>query len=281
MMNKTAAACVIAIMAALTGEAIGQGMLLGVERDRSAAPAWTPASLTAPFSWYDPSDMATMWQDSARTTPVTAAGQSVCALDDKSGAGNHVTQATTGNCPVLTLDAGSRPYLACGGTKSLVGGVTAIIQNTGLFFVSSASQATGAGGMIWAIQTPAGNEMTEFSYSSNGSGYEFSGRRLNTDGFTTSSVGSADTAIQSVIGVHDYSGATTTIYKNGTAVFGPTAAQTAGLTANSTSSTFSICSWTNGGYNVNANIYQVVVGQVLSAGDRASLDTFLRSKVGL
>lgn len=242
--------------------------------------AWTPASLTAPFAWYDPSDFSTMWQDAARTTPVTAAGQSVCALNDKSGGAYHVTQATAANCPVLTLDASNRPYLACGGTKSLVGGVTNLVQNASFLFASAAVKAN-TGGMIWAIQTPAGNEMTEFSYSNNGTGYEFSGRRLNTDGFTTSAVGTADLTIQSVIGVHDYSGATTTIYKNGTVVFGPTAAQTAGLTANATSAASSVCSWTNGGFNVGANVYQIVIGQSLSASDRSSLDTFLRSKVGL
>jgi hypothetical protein len=268
-----------ALVAVAAGSAFGQQLLLGVGR-APVSGTWTPASLTAPFAWYDPSDLTTMWQDAARTTPVTAAGQSVCALNDKSGAGNHVTQATTGNCPVLTLDGSSRRYLACSGTKSLVGGVTAIIQNAGFFFASAAIQSA-TGGMIWAIQTPAGNEMTEFSYSSNGTGYELSGRRLNTDAFTTSAVGTADTTIQSVIGVHDYSGATTTIYKNGTAVFGPSAAQTAGLTANATSAAFAICSWTNGSFNVNANVYQIVVGQVLSAGDRANLDAFLRSKVGL
>jgi hypothetical protein len=35
--------------------------------------------------WYDPSDLATMFQDTAGTTPVTAAGQAVALLLDKSG----------------------------------------------------------------------------------------------------------------------------------------------------------------------------------------------------
>ena len=68
---------------------------------------------TAPFSpanlfaageqgaWYDPSDLSTMFQDSAGTTPVTAAGQPVGRILDKSGRGNHATQATTAQKPVL------------------------------------------------------------------------------------------------------------------------------------------------------------------------------------
>jgi hypothetical protein len=241
---------------------------------------WTPASLTAPFAWYDPSDLTTMFQDSAKTTPVTAAGQNVCAINDKSGAGLHLTQATVGSCPVLTLDGSSRRYLACNGAKLMASGVSALDQNASFIFASAAVQSS-TGGMIWVTQGPTGGEQLEFSYSNNGVGYEFSGRRLSTDGFTTSAVGTADTTLQSVIAVHDYSGATTTIYKNGTSVFGPTAAQTAGLTANSTSPATAICGWTAGGFAVNANIYQIVVGQVLSAGDRANLDAFLRSKIGL
>jgi|WetSurMetagenome_2_1015567.scaffolds.fasta_scaffold00947_29 hypothetical protein len=273
-------ACIGAIIAAWAGEAIGQDMLLGVGHSTGAAPAWTPASLTAPYSWYDPSDYSTMWQDAAKTTPVTAAGQSVCAINDKSGGGNHLTQSTTGNCPALTLDGSSRPYLACSGSKLLVGSTTSIVQNASFIFAGAAIQSS-AGGMIWSAQTPAGGELIEVSYSNNGTGYELSGRRITGDSFSMVEVGSTDTTIQSYIAVHDYSGATTTLYKNGTAIVGPTSSQTAGLTANSTSPASSLCGWSGGGYTINANVYQVVVGQVLSTSDRGSLDTFLKSKVGL
>jgi hypothetical protein len=49
--------------------------------------------------WYDPSDLTTLWQDSGRTTPVTAYGQPVGAIDDKSGNGRHLIQATAINRP--------------------------------------------------------------------------------------------------------------------------------------------------------------------------------------
>jgi len=45
-------------------------------------------------AWYDPSDLSTLFQDSAGTTPVTTAGQPVGLMLDKSGNGNHATQAT-------------------------------------------------------------------------------------------------------------------------------------------------------------------------------------------
>ena len=55
-----------------------------------------------PGAWYDPSDMSTLFQDSAGSTPVTAVEQPVGRMLDKSGRGNHATQATTTKRPVLS-----------------------------------------------------------------------------------------------------------------------------------------------------------------------------------
>lgn len=52
--------------------------------------------------WYDPSDMSTMFQDAAGTTPVTAVEQPVGRILDKSGRGNHATQTTATSRPVLS-----------------------------------------------------------------------------------------------------------------------------------------------------------------------------------
>lgn len=46
-----------------------------------------------------------MFQDSAGTTPVTAAGQPVGRILDKSGRGNHRTQGTAASRPTLQQDA--------------------------------------------------------------------------------------------------------------------------------------------------------------------------------
>lgn len=51
--------------------------------------------------WLDPSDFSTMWQDSAKTTPVTAAGQPVGYIADKSGRGNDASQSTSASRPTL------------------------------------------------------------------------------------------------------------------------------------------------------------------------------------
>lgn len=46
-------------------------------------------------AWYDPSDLSTLFQDSAGTVPVTAMEQPVGRMLDLSGNGNHAFQATT------------------------------------------------------------------------------------------------------------------------------------------------------------------------------------------
>jgi hypothetical protein len=52
--------------------------------------------------WYDPSNFATLFQDSAGTTPVTAVEQPVGLQLDLSGRGNHRFQATSANRPVVS-----------------------------------------------------------------------------------------------------------------------------------------------------------------------------------
>ncbi len=70
-----------------------------------AAAAFSPASLFASGEqgvWYDPSDLTTLFQDSAGTTPVTGLEQPVGLMLDKSGRGNHASQSTPTSRPVLS-----------------------------------------------------------------------------------------------------------------------------------------------------------------------------------
>jgi len=63
---------------------------------------FSPASLFAggtEGAWYDPSDLSTLFQDSAGTTPVTAATDPVGYFGDKSGRANHAVQATAAARP--------------------------------------------------------------------------------------------------------------------------------------------------------------------------------------
>ena len=52
--------------------------------------------------WLDPSDLTTLFQDAAGTTPVTAVEQPVGLMLDKSGRGNHAFQTVSTKRPVLS-----------------------------------------------------------------------------------------------------------------------------------------------------------------------------------
>ena len=55
--------------------------------------------------FYDPNDLSTMFQNSAGTIPVTAVGQPVGLIRDKSGRNNHAYQATSASRPILRKNA--------------------------------------------------------------------------------------------------------------------------------------------------------------------------------
>ncbi len=78
----------------LAGRKVPQGVLTPMGDPLFAA--------SEPGAWYDPSDMSTLFQDSAGTVPVTAVEQPVGRILDKSGRGNHATQATTTKRPVYS-----------------------------------------------------------------------------------------------------------------------------------------------------------------------------------
>jgi len=108
----------------VSGLALGVGLTKGVSGLWGGASGliagfggtpFSPASLFAAGEqgyWLDPSDFTTMFQDAAGATPVTATGQSVRRMLDKSGRGNHFTQANTANAPIL----GREPF---GGRRNL------------------------------------------------------------------------------------------------------------------------------------------------------------------
>jgi hypothetical protein len=87
------------------------GIGLGITRLSgvlAAAPAFSPLDLFGSGeegAWYDPSDLSTVWQDAAGTTPATA-GDPVGRIDDKSGNGNHATQSTSTARPTLQTSGG-------------------------------------------------------------------------------------------------------------------------------------------------------------------------------
>lgn len=120
-----------------------------------------PASLFASGEkgiWLSPSDFSTMFQDSGMTVPVTAAGQPVVKMLDKSGNGNTVTFSNV----TLEFD-GDKYYLAANGSTS--SGQTAAIDFTGTAQMSywfRAQLNNTAPGVIVELSANAGTRVGAF-----------------------------------------------------------------------------------------------------------------------
>ena len=78
-----------------------RGWIPSEDRFRSSGTVSIERAVAALFAngeqggWYDPSDISTLFQDTAGAAPVTAVEQPVGLMLDKSGRGNHATQVTT------------------------------------------------------------------------------------------------------------------------------------------------------------------------------------------
>lgn len=85
---------------------------------------------------YDPSDLSTLYQDAAGTTPVTADGDPVGRMEDVSGNGNHATQSTAAARPVYRTD-GTLHWLEFDGFDDRLNGTVPEGQRAfGAFFLA-------------------------------------------------------------------------------------------------------------------------------------------------
>lgn len=130
--------------------------------------------------WIDPSDLGTLYQDSAGTVPVTAAGQPVKLALDKSGNGNHLSL----NGTILALDADNRYALYMSGTGYGVTNTLALsayseatfaagykVDNTSAMCIAELSTGVSGVGVSGAFSIfqgitkagPAGADKTKFS----------------------------------------------------------------------------------------------------------------------
>lgn len=135
----------------------------------ASSAAWSPTDLASLGAWYDPSDLSTMFQDAAGTTPVTAAGQPVGLILDKSGNGYHASQATSTARPVLE-DVGGKmclkfevdDYLVCNSITlpqpyTVFAGAHVLATNSCIHY------SPGVAGSICQIIAPFGNAIDMYA----------------------------------------------------------------------------------------------------------------------
>lgn len=237
---------------------ISSALSLSLTSRPSSAPAFTPASLS-PTGWYDPSDITTLFQDSAGTVPVTASGDPVGRMNDKSGNDNHLTQATASARPIYTV-AGAVKYL-------LFDGIDDVLVNPAAVFATQPNA-------LWIGLEPLALSGNVFDGLAGrqalfGNLSFFSGAGTPSAGFTL------NIGTQAVVGVQ-VDGASSYAREDGVnAAVMAASPGTSGLTGLN----LGCFTPSSNHFNMKAHGF-IVVDRLLTAGEMASLDTWMAAKQG-
>lgn len=257
--------------------------LLGV----GGSAGWTPARLFAASevgAWYDPSDISTLWQDTAGTTPVTATGQAVARIDDKSGNGKHATQATGANCPLWQQDGSGNYYLDFDGTNDYMTASSFDLSSTDkltIFAGVRKSDGTGTNdyGAFASLATwnSAGTFILSGKTNQNGTYYCGSTGSLPKDIATTS--GAYPSPQIAVVRMRaDISGDSLTLHINGVSAGSNTGDQGTGNYANSS---LRIGSYTGSGNYYIGRIYSLIVrGATSTTQEITDAEAWVNDKTG-
>jgi hypothetical protein len=233
-------------------------------------------------AWYDPSDFATLFQDSAGTTPVTETGQPVGKMLDKSGSGNHATQSIAASRPILQIDSNGKYYLSFDGINDWM--VTSSINFSGTDKMSIVAgvrklndsaliileQAKGVAGAIYLV---GGSDAGGIGYTSLGTGSSAASATLIAKSFTYTG---ADTAV--LVITHDIGNDLSTIRRN--KVVGANATGDKGV-GNFSNNVVYIGARNGSSLFYNGNLYGVIIcGGVINATQIGAVESYINSRTG-
>lgn len=162
----------------------GRGIFARAATAPAGSGAYTPLALFAAGEkggWYDISDLSSMFQDAAGTTPA-AVGQPVGLLQDKSGNGNHLTAAGTAR-PTLQQDGNGFYYLAHDGIEDTLStaGNMAVAGGKATLWTGHDREAAGLGWLA-QLSTNVGSQDGAFAQYVYGTAFEaaLKGNQLGT-----------------------------------------------------------------------------------------------------
>jgi hypothetical protein len=267
---------------------LGLGLGLGF-RVQAGGGAYSPAPLFAAGeqgAWYDPSDLSTLFKGDAGTDPVTADGDAVSRMLDKSGRGNHATQTTVAKRPLYRTGAGLS-WLEFDGTADsmITPTITPGADKVQTFI--ALLKTDGLARMILETSNNAG--------STNGSFYVLAGED-NAARYTALGGGTSGGAVGNriakiltassypetsvITSTADIAGDSVHIRKNG--VEGTAATGDMG-TGNFLAFPINIGARQQVSLFLNGNIYQMIIrfGPNLSAGEIDDAETFVAGKAGV
>jgi hypothetical protein len=151
--------------------------LYGVVTTLSVIPQSEVSVITPVFSngelgvFFDPSDEATLFKDTAGTVPVTADGDLVALMRDKSGNNNHATQSDSSSRPAFRTN-GTLSWLESSGTQGFEFPSVSLASDA--VDSMSAVMVTGGAGAYRAIWSGRGSSTAgDIIYATNGNDWEY------------------------------------------------------------------------------------------------------------
>lgn len=230
--------------------------------------------------WYDPSDFSTLYQDSAGTTPVTAVGQPVGRILDKSGRGNHASQTTAASRPTLQQDSKGRYYLSFDGTDD--GMATPSINFTGTdavtVFAGVRKNSDAATGILAELSTNSDSTNGTFVLAASVSGNNYYAQSRGTVKSTSNATGYVAPHSAVLVAEAKISTDILRLHVNNAAPLSSATDQGTGNYGN-----YPLYIGRRGGttFPFNGRLYQLIVrGAASNAGQIAQTEQYVNAKTG-
>lgn len=259
---------------------MGLRLGLSLSSGSGSVAAFSPADLFSggtTGAWYDPSDLSSMFQDSAGTTPA-AVDSPVGKINDKSGNGNHATQATAAARPILR-QSGSLYWLEFDAVDDCLATASfAVTNGSGEHSSAAAIRNTLSASNHNILDTDSGSAPTRVSQN-----LRINANVAETIAFNTTPAAFSDSAVAAYGSSADRvlrqitAGSAVELWSDET-TNGSTA--TSG-TMNSNASVLRIGFLGGGGGFFNGRIYGLIhVARGLTADENADVLTYLAAKQG-
>lgn len=242
-----------------------------------------PTSLTNLVAWYSARDTATLFQDSALSTPVTANSDPVGGWLDKSGNGRHLTQGTAGSRPAYkTSGINTRAALQFDGSadhlSSTGSWVASVFSGTDLpLFVMAVVYPTTLDANASIIGLGRASTAVPFrNFRLNSSNViELANRNDANSSTANDAVGFTVTAVPHIFTMR-YNGSTTQLFNENTEVLAPEAATTGATTLD----TFAVGALVRNTNSIfwNGYIGELIVTTTATEAERLRMHAYLQSR---
>lgn len=226
------------------------------------ASGWTPAQLFTSGqegAWYDFSDLTTLFTDTDGTTNVTADGDLVARIEDKSGNGHHLIQSTPTSRATYRTNGTNQWLEFDGGDMYRIDTDTDILRNvnSGLVgFILRSSTISGTDGLF---ELYSGYSQSRLLVRCNTTNVVAGGRILDADSFATTTVSDFNNGGSFIVHA-DYTNGDLDVYFDGTLEAENTSWQTPNTTSDTASTDFALgdrASETS--YPITMEMYQFVI----------------------